>query len=80
MQVRKLFLEPRTLIGNTGLVPLQPIDDAAWIWHPDLSADLGPSTPTHPGGVPSGPGGEASRSFCGSAGTSPPATRRSSFT
>ena len=35
LRVEKLFLEPRTWIGNTGLVPLQPIDQAAWIWHPD---------------------------------------------
>ena len=33
--VRKVFLPPRLQLGNTGILPVQPIDGAAWIWHPD---------------------------------------------
>jgi hypothetical protein len=40
LQLKKLFLEPRTWIGNTGFFPLQPIDQAAWIWHPDAGPGL----------------------------------------
>ncbi len=32
--VTKVFLPPRLHEGNTGIKPLQPIDSAAWIWHP----------------------------------------------
>jgi hypothetical protein len=32
--VRKVFLPPRHDVGNTGIVPNQPIDAAAWIWYP----------------------------------------------
>ena len=35
--VQKVFLPPRLHPGNTGIVALQPIDEAAWIWHPDYS-------------------------------------------
>jgi hypothetical protein len=34
--VRKIFLPPRFHLGNTGSVPVQPIDHAAWIWHPEF--------------------------------------------
>lgn len=32
--VTKVFLPRRLHEGNTGIKPLQPIDGAAWIWHP----------------------------------------------
>ena len=32
--VKKVLLPPRLHIGDTGINPLQPIDEAAWIWHP----------------------------------------------
>jgi hypothetical protein len=34
--VQKIYLPQRPDIGNTGIKPIQPIDDAAWIWYPDL--------------------------------------------
>jgi len=33
--VHKIFLTPRLHLGNTGIMPIQPVDEAAWIWHPD---------------------------------------------
>lgn len=41
--VRKVFLTPRLHMGNTGLVPVQPIDEAAWIWHPAFGNPKAPS-------------------------------------
>jgi hypothetical protein len=35
--VQKIFLPPRLQLGNTGIFPVQPIDSAAWIWHPVFS-------------------------------------------
>ena len=35
-QVRKVFLPPRLHLGNTSIYPLQPLDEAAWIWHPEF--------------------------------------------
>ena len=35
----KVFLQPRYLPGNTNLKVQQPIDEAAWIWHPDSCGD-----------------------------------------
>ena len=35
----KVFLPPRDVSGNTNLSVLQPIDEAAWIWHPDSCGD-----------------------------------------
>jgi alpha-L-rhamnosidase len=35
--VQKIFLPPRLHLGNTGILPVQPIDSAAWIWHPAFS-------------------------------------------
>ena len=32
--VHKVFLPPRLYMGNTGILPVQPLDSAAWIWHP----------------------------------------------
>ncbi len=32
---KRLFREPRFTRGNTGVFPVQPIDHAAWIAHPD---------------------------------------------
>lgn len=40
--INKIFLPPRLYSGNTGIMPLQPIDDAAWIWHPDFANARGP--------------------------------------
>ena len=33
--VQKLFMPQRLHLGNTGIHPLQPIDEASWIWHPE---------------------------------------------
>ena len=41
--VRKVFLPPRTHLGDTGIIPVQPIDEAAWIWHPEFGNPAGPS-------------------------------------
>lgn len=38
-EVQKVFLPERLYAGNTGIKQLQPIDDAAWIWHPDFSPE-----------------------------------------
>ena len=35
--VTKVFLPPRLHLGNTGISAVQPIDGAAWIWHPDFA-------------------------------------------
>ncbi len=42
--VHKIFLTPRLHLGNTGISQLQPIDEAAWIWHPDFG---NPAAPSH---------------------------------
>jgi hypothetical protein len=42
--VHKVLLPAPLNAGNSGIVPIQPIDDAAWIWHPDFGI---PSTPSH---------------------------------
>ncbi len=42
--VHKVFLTPRLHLGNTGIMPIQPIDEAAWIWHPDFG---NPAAPSH---------------------------------
>ncbi len=42
--VQKRFLAPRLYPGNTGILPVQSIDDAAWIWHPDFG---NPAAPAH---------------------------------
>ena len=34
--VQKILLPPRFHLGNTGIFQLQPIDEAAWIWHPEF--------------------------------------------
>jgi len=36
-EVKKVFLPPRLHLDDTGIKPLQPIDEAAWIWHPALA-------------------------------------------
>ena len=41
--VHKVFLPPRLHIGNTGIIPVQPIDEAAWIWHPEFENVSAPS-------------------------------------
>ena len=43
-KVVKVFLPPRLHLGNTGIKAVQPIDEAAWIWHPDFG---NPSAPAH---------------------------------
>ncbi len=35
--VKKIFLPVRHHMGDTGLLPQQPIDEASWIWHPDFA-------------------------------------------
>ena len=35
--VTKIFLPRRLQPDNTGIKPVQPIDGAAWIWHPDFA-------------------------------------------
>ena len=42
--VHKVFLPPRLHLGNTGISPVQPIDEAAWIWHPEFA---NPAAPAH---------------------------------
>ena len=37
--VQKVFLPQRLHSGNTGIKKVQPIDDAAWIWHPEITAN-----------------------------------------
>ncbi|MGA2255109.1 MAG: hypothetical protein ABSG53_10640 [Thermoguttaceae bacterium] len=32
--VKRVFLPPHLHLGDTGINPVQPIDEAAWIWHP----------------------------------------------
>ncbi|MCX7819908.1 MAG: alpha-L-rhamnosidase [Kiritimatiellae bacterium] len=32
--VRRIFLPVRAHDGNAGVIPVEPIDSAAWIWHP----------------------------------------------
>jgi len=33
--VKKVFMPVRHHIGDTGILPVQSIDEAAWVWHPD---------------------------------------------
>lgn len=35
--VQRLFLPLRLHDGNAGVLPIEPIDSAAWIWHPDFT-------------------------------------------
>jgi hypothetical protein len=37
--IQKVFLPPRLHLGNTGIFPVQPIDEAAWIWHPEFGVN-----------------------------------------
>lgn len=34
MTLRRFHLPPRPPLDDTGIQPLQPLDEAAWIWHP----------------------------------------------
>lgn len=34
--VQKVFLPERLHAGNTGIIKVQPIDEAAWVWHPEF--------------------------------------------
>lgn len=38
-RAEKVFLNRRVLPGDTNLRPLEPIDTAAWLWHPDANGD-----------------------------------------
>ena len=38
-EAERIFRAPRNMRGNTGIMPIQPIDQASWIAHPD-DADL----------------------------------------
>ena len=42
--VHKVLLGPLRNPGNSGIMAIQPIDDAAWIWHPDFGI---PAVPPH---------------------------------
>jgi alpha-L-rhamnosidase len=33
--VKKVFMPVRHHMGDTGIMPVQSIDEAAWVWHPD---------------------------------------------
>ena len=37
--VEKIFPPSRMVLGNTSIVRLQPMDEAAWLWHPSLGRD-----------------------------------------
>lgn len=41
--IQKVFLSQRLQLGDTGISPVQPIDDAAWIWHPEYAGASGPA-------------------------------------
>ena len=41
--VGKVYVPQRLQIGDTGINPVQPIDSAAWIWHPDYANPAGPN-------------------------------------
>ncbi len=36
-KVQKVILPQRLYSGNTGIIKIQPIDEAAWIWHPEFA-------------------------------------------
>ncbi len=38
-RVERVLLPERFVRGNTGIVPVQAIDDAAWVWHPTANGD-----------------------------------------
>lgn len=38
--VKRIFLPPRYSRGNTNVTKIQPIDYAAWVWHPALVDEL----------------------------------------
>lgn len=44
-EVRQVFRAERFTRGNTNLVPLQPIDDAAWVWLDGVGVAKGAYTP-----------------------------------
>jgi alpha-L-rhamnosidase len=41
--IRKVFLAQRLHLENTGIYPLQPIDEAAWVWHPEFETGSKPA-------------------------------------
>jgi hypothetical protein len=38
-KVRRAFRDARVTRGNTNILKVQPIDDASWVWMPDVSSD-----------------------------------------
>ncbi len=38
-RVEKIYRPVREHLGNTGIMPTQPIDGAAWLWHPQAGRD-----------------------------------------
>ncbi len=42
--IHKVLLPPLAQPGNSGIMAIQPIDDASWIWHPDF---VNPETQAH---------------------------------
>lgn len=39
MNIKKEFIAPHKNSGNAGIQPVHEIDNAAWVWHPDLRID-----------------------------------------
>jgi hypothetical protein len=39
VRTEKVFLPRRALPGDTNMRPLEPIDTAAWVWHPESNGD-----------------------------------------
>ena len=39
-EIERVFRAPRYTRGNTGLAPIQPIDQAAWLTHPDIADEM----------------------------------------
>ena len=38
--IHRIFRDPRYTRGNTGITRIQPIDEAAWVWHPALVEEI----------------------------------------
>ncbi len=50
--VQRLFLPVRPHDGNAGVIPIEPIDSASWIWHPDFAGVRGPGERDVPASLP----------------------------
>ena len=38
--IKRVFREARYSRGNTGMTIQQPVDEASWVWHPDLVSEI----------------------------------------